>query len=87
MTFILKELQIELANEGIEQYCIESKLVTLEGDLSQSQMGLDLNDFTRLLTEIDVVIHNGAHVNHILSYAGKQILSNKTEFSMVFVHL
>ncbi len=46
------------------------KVQVLESDLSKPKLGLSENDYFLLKTEVDFVIHNGAHVNHILTYRG-----------------
>ena len=47
------------------------KVRIVEGDLSKPLLGLNMSEFSYLATVVDVVIHNGAHVNHIKSYDGK----------------
>ena len=48
-----------------------TKLIVVEGDLSQPRLGLNEETFTRLSQEVDLVIHNGANVNHVLLYNGQ----------------
>ena len=46
------------------------KVQVLESDISKTKLGLSENDYILLKSEVDFVIHNGAHVNHILTYRG-----------------
>ena len=50
--------------EGVE------KLVVVEGDLSIPRLSLSAQDYTTLCEDVDTIIHNGAAVNHVLSYSG-----------------
>lgn len=43
-------------------------LAVFAGDLMQPQMGLNDADYEQLASDVDTVIHNGALVNHALSY-------------------
>ena len=66
---LLNKLQLEFQCaddvEGVE------KLVIVEGDLSKPKLSLSCKDYTTLCEEVDTIIHNGASVNHVLSYLGK----------------
>ena len=46
----------------------ETKAVMLVGDLGKPLLGLDETVFADLASTVDVIIHNGAHVNHLLPY-------------------
>ena len=48
-----------------------SKLVVLSGDLGLARLGLTEGDYNLIAREVDIVIHNGANVNHVLSYTGQ----------------
>ena len=50
---------------------LTSKLVVLSGDLGLVKLGLTEGDYNLIAREVDIVIHNGANVNHILSYTGQ----------------
>ncbi|XP_019858162.1 PREDICTED: carboxylic acid reductase-like isoform X1 [Amphimedon queenslandica] len=81
---ILKKLQVELSEMkgdkqggGVEEKRrgkessfskMVSKLVVLSGDLGLVRLGLSEGDYNLIAREVDVVIHNGANVNHVLSY-------------------
>lgn len=87
MLNILKELQTELSEMkvdkqggGVEEKRREnessfqkmmSKLVVISGDLGLVRLGLTEGDYNLIAREVDVVIHNGANVNHVLSYTGQ----------------
>lgn len=47
---------------------ILQKLVTFESDLSKPRLGLNEEDYTLVKRTTDLVIHNGANVNHVLLY-------------------
>ncbi|MGW4215273.1 amino acid adenylation domain-containing protein [Lentzea sp. NPDC004789] len=44
------------------------RVVVVAGDLEQPSFGLSEDAFRRLAAEVDVVLHNGARVNHLDSY-------------------
>ncbi|WP_437779849.1 thioester reductase domain-containing protein [Sorangium sp. So ce1097] len=44
------------------------RLVALAGDLMKPRLGLDDDLYAHLCSEVDCVVHNGALVNHALSY-------------------
>jgi len=44
------------------------RVVAVAGDLAQPSFGLSEDGFRRLATEVDVVLHNGARVNHLDPY-------------------
>ena len=50
---------------------ILQKLVTFESDLSKPHLGLNEEDYTLVKRTTDLVIHNGANVNHVLLYNGQ----------------
>ena len=43
-------------------------LEVLPGDLAAPGLGLDAATFARLADEVDLIVHTGAHVNHVLPY-------------------
>jgi thioester reductase-like protein len=57
----------ELPGE-VDPAVIKEKCVPIEGDLSKPLLGLSQTDYNFLSNEVNVVIHNGANVNHILNY-------------------
>lgn len=70
---VIKDLYSELIHiqEGAPSYeTMSSKCIVVPGDLSQSRLGLNDDDFTTISQEVNVVIHNGAAVNHVLLYNG-----------------
>jgi len=48
------------------------RVVAVAGDLARPHLGLPPEEFNRLANEVDLVIHNGAHVNFIYSYDALQ---------------
>ncbi|PJD91537.1 MAG: hypothetical protein CK424_06940 [Legionella sp.] len=50
-------------------FTINDKIVPLAGDLSLPFLGLQQEDYQLLAQEIDVIYHNGAHVNHLYDYS------------------
>ena len=55
----------------IEKYCLKvnkAKIYPVVGDLSLKNLGLSQNEFIKLSKNIDLIIHNGAKVNHIMNY-------------------
>ena len=49
----------------------KEKVVMLEGDLSKPLVGLEVATFDHLASTVDVIIHNGALVNHVLPYTSE----------------
>lgn len=61
----------ERIEESISKYCLNiemSKIYPIQGDLSLKNLGLSKNKFAQLSIDTDLIIHNGAQVNHILNY-------------------
>jgi fatty acid CoA ligase FadD9 len=50
------------------QALASDRLEMLAGDLSSPNLGLDTSTWTRLAETVDVIVHPGAHVNHVLPY-------------------
>lgn len=65
---ILDQLQQEFQCDCVEGV---EKLVVMEGDLSKPRLSLSAEDYTSLCEQADTIIHNGASVNHVLSYLGR----------------
>ena len=72
---ILETLSKELSGDFNQQHLprMMEKLVVLESDLTKPRLGLSDEDYSRITNEVNLVIHNGAKVNHVLSYSGKDI--------------
>lgn len=64
---LLEEVAGPDLKAGLSQ-AFEAKAVVLEGDLAKPLLGLDEVVFADLASSVDVIIHNGAHVNHLLPY-------------------
>ncbi len=47
---------------------IDQKVVPVIGDLSLPQLGLKDEIYQFLVNEVDIIYHNGAHVNHLYDY-------------------
>ncbi|KAF9432724.1 hypothetical protein BGZ76_010401 [Entomortierella beljakovae] len=60
---LLSTLQ-EIGQHHVDQ----SRFSTLDGDLNQPQLGLTDVQHVHLAEKLDVIIHNGAMVNHFFSY-------------------
>ncbi|WP_166426165.1 thioester reductase domain-containing protein [Paraglaciecola sp. 20A4] len=50
----------QLASEHLEVY---------SGDVAESNFGLEIDDYTRLVGDVDRVVHVAAMVNHVMGYA------------------
>ena len=61
----------ERKGEQVEIDKLISKLIVIRGDLTLPRLGLTDEVYTLLCNEVDIVVHNGANVNHILSYTGE----------------
>lgn len=46
----------------------DKRLEVLPGDLGAPGLGLDEETWDRLAGEVDLIVHTGAHVNHVLPY-------------------
>ena len=53
------------------QLTFDQKVSVVLGDLSQPLLGLKEDTFYSLSKSVDIIIHNGARVNHVLPYTGK----------------
>ena len=51
-----------------EELSANGRLHVLAGDLMKPRFGLDERTYERLASEVDLVLHNGALVNHAFSY-------------------
>lgn len=52
-----------------DELSAEGRLTVLAGDLMKPRLGLAEDVYARLAEEVDLVLHNGALVNHALGYA------------------
>src|SRR3546814_15372116 len=50
-------------------YLAENHLEIVVGDVAEPRLGLDAKDFDSLAGRVDHIVHCGALVNHMLSYA------------------
>ena len=67
MLRLLEEVAGPDFKAGLSQ-AFEAKAIVLEGDLAKPLLGLDETVFADLASSVDVIIHNGAYVNHVLPY-------------------
>ncbi|WP_405166769.1 amino acid adenylation domain-containing protein [Nocardia sp. NBC_01499] len=61
-------------NHALQRYRLwgdapESRIVPVPGDLAEPSLGLSEDSHAWLAERIDVIYHNGAHVNHLEPYA------------------
>ena len=60
--------------QNLQSYCLwkeeyRSRIMAIVGNLSQPRLGLDLEQFAKLATQIDVIYHNGAVLNFVYPYS------------------
>ncbi len=58
----------EAAKERKLNFVIDKKIVPIVGDLSLPYFGLNNKIYQFLTKKIDIIYHNGAHVNHLYDY-------------------
>ncbi|QBI55454.1 carboxylic acid reductase [Streptomonospora litoralis] len=60
------------AGEALERFgaLAAQNLEVVAGDLAEEQLGLDATTWNRLADEVDLIVHAGALVNHVLPYSG-----------------
>lgn len=58
----------EAAKKCQLSFVIDNKIVPIVGDLSLPYFGLHEESYQFLSKEIDIIYHNGAHVNHLYDY-------------------
>ncbi|MCK5898349.1 MAG: thioester reductase domain-containing protein [Methylococcales bacterium] len=63
-----KRLQQNLVNYGLWKDEWQQRIITVVGDLSKPLLNLSKADFEQLADTIDVIYHNGAHINAFHSY-------------------
>ncbi|MDF0607246.1 thioester reductase domain-containing protein, partial [Neisseriaceae bacterium TC5R-5] len=57
-----------LADLGLVALIDHPRILALAGDLRKLQLGLSTSRFDELASTVDVIYHNGAHVNHLYDY-------------------
>lgn len=62
-------VEAALRRYGIPTTGLDDRVTTLPSDLSAPRLGLTAERFARLAGEIDVILHNGAHVNFLYPYS------------------
>ena len=82
---ILHELHSELFIDSSLEELTRDRVVVLSGDLGQPQLGVKEEEFALLCETVDVVIHNGAVVNHAMPYAGK--LKTRNNVQLITKHM
>jgi amino acid adenylation domain-containing protein/thioester reductase-like protein len=68
----LARLRDNLVSYGIWQPEWENRVLPVLGDLAQPRFGLTAEQFQMLAEQIDMIIHNGAVVNFVYSFAAHQ---------------
>jgi amino acid adenylation domain-containing protein/thioester reductase-like protein len=64
-----KRLKKALISFGLVHLVDQSRIKVIVGDLEQPRLDLSKDSYHVLCNSIDVIYHNGAHVNHIYDYA------------------
>lgn len=62
-------LHSHLRDYGLWREHLAGRIIPVVGDLSRPRLGLAEPDYQRLAREIDLIFHNGAWINAVLSYA------------------
>ncbi len=70
-----KRLYSNLKKYGVWQKDHQKRLTVLTGDLSRPRLGLKDDAFERLAQQMDVIYHNGAHLNYIYPYKGLRAIN------------
>ena len=62
----------EFIDNALKKHRLDSfsnaKIIPILGNLSLKNLGVSESNFIKLANKIDLIIHNGAYVNHILNY-------------------
>ena len=69
LTEAKQRLQVHLEFYSLWKKKFSARIIPIIGDLSQALLGLSVEQFERLATEIDRIYHNGAWVNSVYPYA------------------
>ncbi len=64
-----QRIKSNLSRYGLWEETYSTRIIVIPGDLAQPQLGLTSAQFNRLADQVDLIIHNGAMVNFIFSYA------------------
>jgi thioester reductase-like protein len=64
----LRRLRSNLDRYGLWQDAFAPRLRLLTTDLARERLGMDDAAYTALARDIDLVVHNGARLNHVLPY-------------------
>ncbi|MGI0115549.1 amino acid adenylation domain-containing protein [Zooshikella sp. RANM57] len=64
----LVRIKTHLQDYGLWQPEFVDRISVLVGDLSSPKLGLTDLQWDTLSSELDLILHNGAHVNHLLPY-------------------
>ncbi len=65
-----ERLYNNLKKYGVWQENYKKRISVLLGDLSKPQLNLSDSEFQQLAEKMDVIYHNGAHLNYIYPYKG-----------------
>ena len=64
-----------LRKYGLWQDAYKRHIAVVLGNLSRPQLGLSNNEFEQLSQKIDIIYHNGAHLNYIYPYKGLKAIN------------
>ncbi|MBQ4861092.1 thioester reductase domain-containing protein [Pseudoalteromonas sp. MMG013] len=65
----LARLRTSMTEFGIWEAGFSDRVTIIIGDLGKPKLGLNTTQYAQLLNDVDVVLHNGAAVNYVLTYA------------------
>ena len=65
----MARLRQSAAGHGLDPDAIAGRVHPVVGDLAADRLGLDATTFDRLAETADLIIHNGAKVDHVRGYA------------------
>jgi myxalamid-type nonribosomal peptide synthetase MxaA len=68
LTIAAQRLKDKLVKYRLFNIKYQTRVIPILGDLSKEQLGLSNETFNKLASEIDVIYHVGAWVNHILDF-------------------
>ncbi|KAA0024935.1 non-ribosomal peptide synthetase [Antrihabitans cavernicola] len=63
-----RRIRENLETYALWDHALEHRIVLLPGDLAAASLGLSDAEFGRVAEEVDLIVHNGARVNHLDPY-------------------
>ncbi|MFC5048325.1 amino acid adenylation domain-containing protein [Aquimarina hainanensis] len=58
----------KMINNKIWQIYYEQRIEIVQGDLAKPMLGIELQEYLKLLENIDMVVHNATYMNHLTTY-------------------